>query len=169
MAVTSNERFCAFCGTRLTTREQPEDGLVPWCPTCGEYRYPGYSVAVSVIVRHPKEPRVLTIDQYGKRGILVAGYVTRGESAEATVAREVREECGLDVCEVTFNASSFYEPSNTLMLNFSCRALEPEGRLNAREVDEARWIALDELPSRMLPGSLAKRFVELWLSKLATE
>lgn len=164
MAVTSDEKFCPICGTRLTTKEQPEDGLVPWCPTCNEYRYPKFNVAVSVIVQHPTEPRILTIDQYGKEGILVAGYVTRGEAAEDTVAREVHEECGLDVTDVTFNASSFYEPSNTLMLNFSCRALEPQGHLNAREVDEAHWIAREDILDSMLPHSLARRFVERWFA-----
>lgn len=169
MAITSDERFCPICGTRLTTKEQPEDGLVPWCTTCGEYRYPKFNVAVSVIVRHPSKPQVLTIDQYGKEGILVAGYVTRGEAAEETVAREVHEECGLDVTEIAFNASSFYEPSNTLMLNFSCRALEPEGHLNAREVDEAHWIGQDRILDSMLPHSLARRFVARWLERSTQE
>lgn len=165
MAITSDERFCPICGTPLGTKEQPEDGLVPWCPTCNEYRYPKFNVAVSVIVRHPTRPDILTIDQYGKEGILVAGYVTRGEAAEQTVAREVHEECGLDVEDITFNASSFFEPSNTLMLNFSCRALERAGELNAREVDAAHWIAEDDILDRMLPDSLARRFVAIWLAK----
>lgn len=165
MTITSNERFCPICGTRLTTKEQPEDGMVPWCPSCREYRYPTFNVAVSVIVRHPSKPQILTIDQYGKEGILVAGYVTRGEAAEQTVAREVHEECGLDVEDITFNASSFFEPSNTLMLNFSCRALERAGELNAREVDAAHWIAEDDILDAMLPDSLARRFVAIWLTR----
>ena len=74
-------------------------------------------------VLSPKKDKVLLIQQYGKkRNILVAGYVNRGEQAEHAVAREVREEIGLTVHDVTFQRSSFFEPSNTLMLNFSCVA-----------------------------------------------
>lgn len=159
----ANPRYCHVCGTRLVMRDQREDGPEPWCPVCGEWRYPRFSCAVSVIVYHPDGGRVLVIDQYGKRGILVAGYVARGEDLVSTVVREVREETGLAVCDVRFNASEFYEPSDTLMVNFTCRATLDELRLNPGEVDTARWVAVDEVVDAMRPGSLAQRFVRLHL------
>ena len=159
----ANPRYCHVCGTRLVMRDQREDGPEPWCPVCGEWRYPRFSCAVSVIVYHPDGRRVLVIDQYGKRGILVAGYVARGEDLVSTVVREVREETGLAVRGVRFNASEFYEPSDTLMVNFTCRATLDELRLNPGEVDTARWVAVDEVVDAMRPGSLAQRFVRLHL------
>lgn len=62
-----------------------------------------------------------------------------------------------------FNASEFYEPSDTLMVNFTCRATLDELRLNPGEVDTARWVAVDEVVDAMRPGSLAQRFVRLHL------
>lgn len=159
-------RYCEACGTALELREQPEDGLRPWCPQCQRWRYPSFSVACSMIVYHPEGDRILTIDQYGKEGILVAGYVARGDDLESTVRREVREECGLELASVVFNASSFFEPSNTLMVNFVCHAASAELQPNPGEVDRAHWIPVDRILDAMLPNSLARRFVALHLSRV---
>lgn len=161
--------YCNVCGTALTVRLQAEDGLQGWCPACEEWRYPPFSTAVSVIVYHPDGNHILTIDQYGKRGILVAGYVYQGDGLEETVVREVREETGLAVADVTFNASRYFEPSNTLMCNFFCRAMSAEGHLNPGEVDAARWITVEGILDAMLPGSLARWFVERHLERRRDE
>ena len=85
--------YCMHCGTRLVLREHEHEGLTPWCGTCGEYRYPVFNTAVSMIVMNEQQDKVLLIRQYGRPFyVLVAGYVNRGEDAEAAAAREVREE-----------------------------------------------------------------------------
>lgn len=160
-----SQEFCPRCGTRLVLGEQPEDGPRPWCPTCQTWRYPSFSTACSMIVVHPDGQHVLLIDQYGKKGILVAGYVSQGEDLEQTVRREVGEEVGLQLSSVQFNASSFYAPSNTLMVNFVCHAANAEVRPD-REVDAWRWVDVDQLVEAMLPGSLAQRFVRQSLGRL---
>lgn len=159
MEYASDPAFCHVCGTRLVPREQPEDGPEPRCPTCGAWRYPGFRVGCSMIVYHPDGTRILTIDQYGKRGILAAGYVARGEDLESTVRREVREETGLELDSVAFNASRFYEPSNTLMANFVCHATGEETRARPGEVDRLRWVSVGDVLGRMPEGSLAQWFV----------
>ena len=131
MEYASDPAFCHVCGTRLVLRGQPEDGPEPWCPTCGAWRYPGFSVGCSMIVYHPDGKRILTIDQYGKHGILVAGYVARGEDLESTVRREVLEETGLRI----------------------------EARANPGEVDRLRWVPVADVLGRMPDGSLAQWFV----------
>lgn len=150
---------CPQCGAELELREHPEDGQVPWCPNCKEWRFPMFNVAVSMEVLSPDKSQVLLIDQYGKHGILVAGYVMRGEDLVSTVRREVREECGLEVRDVQFNASRFYEGSNTLMVNFSCVATSTELRPREGEVTAARWFGLEEARAYARPNSLAKGFL----------
>lgn len=157
-----SQSYCPHCGAKLVMREQPEDGPEPWCPECEAWRYPSFSTACSMIVCHPDGERVLLIDQYGKQGILVAGYVGQGENLEQTVRREVREEVGLELDSVAFNASSFFAPSNTLMVNFVCQAHTAEVHRD-REVDDWHWVSKQELLSAMLPGSLAQRFVQVYL------
>ena len=111
--------FCYQCGTRLEHRALAGEGLVPYCPACQAYRFPIYNTAMSTALLNPAQDRVLLLQQDGRKAyILLAGYVTRGESAEQALVREVREEVGLTVISYRYMQSCFFEPSNTLMLNF---------------------------------------------------
>ncbi|MHA3678152.1 NUDIX domain-containing protein [Faecalibacterium sp. PGM34] len=88
----------------MIEKELEEEGIVPYCPKCQQYRFPMYNVAVSMIVVDEETGKILLIQQYGKPSyILVAGYVNRGEAEEHAVVREVREETGLEVEHLRFN------------------------------------------------------------------
>ena len=114
------QKHCVECGTALIEKELEEEGIVPYCPKCQQYRFPMYNVAVSMIVVDEETGKILLIQQYGKPSyILVAGYVNRGEAEEHAVVREVREETGLEVEHFRFSRTRFFEPSNTLMCNFT--------------------------------------------------
>ena len=74
------EKFCRECGSPLTEKELAGEGIIPFCPQCGEFRFPMYNVAVSMIVVNRQADEILLIRQYGKPSyILVAGYVNRTE------------------------------------------------------------------------------------------
>ncbi len=153
--------YCYECGTMLHKRFLEHEGEVPYCETCGCYRFPIFSTAVSVIVLNPGRDKILLIQQYGRASnILVAGYINKGENAEHTVVREVQEEIGLTVGELAFNRSAYFDRSNTLMLNFSCVAeSESLEHLNRQEVDQAAWFTFDEAKQAIRPQSLAEQFL----------
>ncbi len=160
--------YCYECGTRLRERQLEGEGMIPYCDGCGCFRFPIYSTAVSIIVLSPDKEQVLLIQQYGRESnILVAGYVNRGESAEAAVARELKEETGLNALSVHFNRSEFFERSNTLMLNFTCIAdsTSLEG-LNTKEVDKAEWFTFERAKNEIRPNSLAKKFLLAYFSDI---
>ena len=76
-------QYCLFCGTKLQIRELEGEGMIPFCEKCGEYRFPVFNTAVSMIVTNTDRDKILLIKQYGRdRYILVAGYVNKGEDAE---------------------------------------------------------------------------------------
>lgn len=151
--------YCMHCGTRLRMREHENEGLTPWCDTCGEYRYPVFNTAVSMIVMNEQRDQVLLIRQYGRPVyVLVAGYVNRGEDAEAAAAREVMEEVGLEVLSARFNHSHYFAPTNTLMLNFTVTVRQPEVHANW-EVDDWRWFSVEEARKNIKPNSLAEAFL----------
>ena len=152
-------RCCMRCGARLTEREHPTDGLIPYCEACCDYRFPVFSTAVSIVVLNPEKTRMILIRQYGKpHDILVAGYVDKGETAEHAVRRELMEELGLEARSVRYLGSHYYEPSETLMLNFEATVIETEARPNF-EVDSWRWYAVDEARAVVRPGGLAERLL----------
>ena len=87
---------CQVCGTLLEDRELEHEGIIPFCPRCGEFRFPMYNVAVSMIVINKENRKTLLVKQYGKDFYrLVAGYVNRTEPLEHAVVRELKEETGM--------------------------------------------------------------------------
>lgn len=161
-------KFCYECGAQLTEKFLDGEGMVQYCPHCQQFRFPIYNTAVSMEVLNPAQTHVLLIQQYGKtRNVLVAGYINRGEQAEHAVMREVKEEIGLQVHDVTFQKSEFFEPSNTLMLNFSCVADSEDLSGMTKEVDRAAWYSLEEAPRVIAQNSLAQRFLNAFLQQRA--
>ena len=151
--------FCAECGARLERRKNHEGHEVPFCPACGRSRYPGFDVAVIMVVADPARERVLLIRQYGReRNILVAGYVDQGESAEAAVRREIREELGVETAALRYNRSEYLSRSNTLMLNYVVIASSDAVRPND-EIDAWAWYSPEEAREAIFHGSLAEKFL----------
>ena len=162
-------RYCMECGTELVMKPHHEGGEVPWCGRCGAFRHPVYSTAVIMLVMDKARERVVLIQQYGRgKNILVAGYIDRGESAEAACAREVREELGLTAAEITYNRSEYLPRTNTLMLNFTVTVEEGEVRPN-EEIDAWSWFSRAEAREAILPGSLAARFLNEYFDRLEKE
>ncbi|WP_338630483.1 NUDIX domain-containing protein [Clostridium baratii] len=74
------------------------------------FRFPTFSSAISAIILNPDKDKVLLIQQYGRvDNILVAGYINKGEDAEQTLVREVKEETGLNIKDYQYMKSRYYE------------------------------------------------------------
>lgn len=159
-------KFCPECGGKLIEKELENEGLVPFCPACEQYRFPVYNVAVSMIVINRQTDQILLIKQYGKPFyILVAGYVNRTETLEHAVAREIKEETGMTVSHIKFNRTNFFEPSNTLMCNFTA-FVDDDSELSVNgEVDEYQWFSKDEARKAILQNSFASNFLNAYLNE----
>ncbi|RGB80862.1 NUDIX domain-containing protein [Coprococcus catus] len=160
--------YCMECGTKLELRHLENEGEIPFCSQCNQFRFPIFNTAVSMICIDVKNQKILLIKQYGRPDyILVAGYISRGEDAEAAVKREVFEETGMTVDRLQFNKTSFFEPSNTLMVNFACMIEHPEDLKVNEEVDNFKWFTFDEARANIKKNSLAERFLLHYLDHLA--
>ena len=92
------EKYCSECGNKLELKALDNEGIIPYCKRCNEFKFPKYSVAVSMIVINEENNKILLIQQYNKPVyILVAGYVNKGESLEEALKREIKEETGMEV------------------------------------------------------------------------
>ena len=168
--ILNGQSFCPACGARLVERALEGEGLVPYCEACAAFRFPQYNVAVSMIVRDAATGKILLIQQYGRPFyILVAGYVNRGESAEHAAAREIFEETGMTATRVRFNRTQFFEPSNTLMINFTAEVSDAAALHVNREIDRCAWFEPEAARANIKPGSLAARFLNAYLDRLAAE
>ena len=143
-----NGKYCQECGTALVGKYLENEGMIPFCPKCNQYRFPMYNVAVSMIVVNKQTDRILLIKQYGRPFfILVAGYVNRTEQLEHAVIREIKEETGMTVSSLRFNRTKFFEPSDTLMCNFTVFVDDDSELCVNQEVDAYMLIWMNELPT----------------------
>lgn len=163
-------KYCIECGAKLTEKEcinfGLSEGMIPYCPICNEFRFPVYNTAVSMVIFNADYSKSLLIQQYGKkRNILVAGYVNKTESLEQALVREISEEINLDILDYKFNASEYFEKSNTLICNFIVRAKNEKFTLS-QEVDYAEWYSIKNAKEVILKDSLAERFFYKALAKV---
>lgn len=113
---------------------------------------------------------------------LLAGFVEAGESFETCVAREIAEEIGLTVTDVTYLGSQPWPFPRSLMVGFHAVAdPEQEFAFNDGEIAEASWFTRDEVRAALaegdwssestsrllLPGSIsiAREIIESWAYK----
>ena len=156
--------YCEKCGTKLEKKFLKLEGMVPYCNTCKDYRFPKFNSAVSMIILNPDETKTLYVKQYGTGKFrLVAGYLEYGESLEHAVYREMSEEIGRIPTSIKFNASKYFEPSGTLMNNFICKLTTEELNTND-EIDEYEWVSIDEMEEKIRPARLAHQFVKIYLA-----
>ena len=106
------------------------------------------------------------------RWSVLAGFVEPGESLEAAVVREVKEECGLDVTEPEYIFSQGWPYPLSLMLGFSAKAKSSQQLLpDGEEIVRLRWFSRAELQAEaselLLPGkaTISRAMIELWFGK----
>ncbi len=144
---------CPRCGTP-TERMAGEWGKR--CPTCRYEHYPHLHPAVIVLVQDGE--RVLLARKAiwaPGRYALVAGFVDNGESLEAAVAREVKEEVGVEVKDVRYVGSQNWPFPSQLMVGFVAAYAGGTIAIDRDELEDARWFSRAELPDGPSRHSIA--------------
>jgi NAD+ diphosphatase len=110
-----------------------------------------------------------------RRYSCLAGFVEAGESAEATVVREVAEEVGVAVAQLHYLGSQAWPYPGSLMLGFTAVA-DPDQpvRVDETEIASARWFTRTEIEAVLtgerddfglpMPSSIALFLITEWLA-----
>jgi NAD+ diphosphatase len=167
-------RFCGLCGHPTTPGDA---GYLRRCTneSCGAPHFPRTDPAVIMLVHDGGERCVLGRSHRFPPGMhsTLAGFVEPGESLEDAVAREVLEEVGLRVRDVTYNSSQPWPFPSSLMLGFHACADFGELRIEPEELESARWFTRAELLASPederfrlpRPDSIARRLIRDWLDR----
>lgn len=171
----ASHTHCPRCGTPTAPAMA---GWTRRCPNDGSEHYPRTDAAVIMAVTDTRDRLLMARSPAwpaGRRSVL-AGFVEPGERLEAAVAREVLEEVGLPVRDVTYVGSQPWPLPASLMLGFTAVTDTEELSLTDGEIAEAEWYSRDDLRAAVADGSLglpgplsiARRLVEGWYGEPLT-
>jgi NAD+ diphosphatase len=168
-------RFCSVCG-QLT--EPNRGGWSRMCGACGSEHYPRVD-PVAIMLAEPDGRLLLGRQpQYPPgRYSALAGFVEPGESIEAAVARELKEEAGIDVRNVRYICSQPWPFPNSLMIGAWAEAVDESLTIDTNELDDARWFSRDEVVAALRnnggtsfqpppPTAIARTLLERWVDGL---
>jgi ADP-ribose pyrophosphatase YjhB (NUDIX family) len=118
---------------------------------------PTYTVGVSGVVLDGRR-RVLLLRnrfRYSSSWQLPGGFVDRGEALEPALAREIREETGLEVEVVRLVSARVARPQH-LDVCYLCRvAGEPTLDLDGAEIVDGKFFEIGSLPGDLPPEQAA--------------
>jgi NAD+ diphosphatase len=139
-----NHRHCARCGH---PSEVAQAGHVRICPHCGAHHFPRTDPAVIMLITDGEDRALLGRQPVWPEGRFstLAGFVEPGETLDDAVRREVMEEVGIEVGEVTYAGSQPWPFPSSLMLGFFGSARTTDIRVDQDEIAEARWFTRDEV------------------------
>ena len=153
-----DHRYCGRCG--FATERSTAD-RVRTCSSCRHASYPRLSPAVIMLVERDgtcllarnartKMPFASTL----------AGFVEVGETLEHAVAREVREEAGIEITDIRYFGSQPWPFTSSLMIGFTARWASGEIVADPIEIMDAAWYAPDALPVVPPKLSIARALID---------
>ncbi|NLM34087.1 MAG: NUDIX domain-containing protein [Clostridiales bacterium] len=159
-------KFCPRCGRQLIEKYSWDEGGVPYCVNDDIMFFdtPKPCIMVAVI----KNDKILLLKQsyiFKNSKVLISGYISNGETAEETVAREVKEETGISVDNIKYLGSEYLESKEIIMLTFMARYAG--GEINkSQEVEDVEWILLENALQEMKEDEIGKRVVSKVLKEI---
>jgi len=157
-------RFCGRCGT--PTRDKAGERAKE-CPACGYVAYPRVSPAMMALVTRGNELLLARANRFPQAMYsALAGFVEPGETIEDCVRREVREEVGIEVEDITYFASQSWSFPHSLMIAYTAIYAGGELRPDGTEIADVRWFPVDALPNMPPSLSIARRLIDATAARL---
>ena len=156
-----NTQYCGVCGAPMRMHTD----ISKKCSECGKEVWPQLATAVIALIHRGDEVLLVHAknfksDFYG----LVAGFVETGETLEEAVAREVMEETGLTIKDITYQRSQPWPYPCGLMVGYTAAYVSGDIRLQRSELSKGGWFRYDEMPKIPEKLSVARKLIDQWLA-----
>ena len=157
----NSHRYCGSCGNQTQPHEL-ERAMV--CKACQLTFYPRINPCVIVLVTKGKEVLLARHARFKSQFYsCLAGFIEVGETPEQTVAREVKEEVGIDIENIRYIKSQSWPFPSQLMLGFFADYKSGDLHADLKEIEDAAWFLPENLPS--IPSaaiSVAGELIQLY-------
>ena len=155
----ARHRFCAQCGapTRLA-----KGGWQRNCvnENCSAEHFPRVDPVAIMLVEHEGSLLLGRQARFPKGSFsALAGFVEPGEGIEEAVAREVLEEAGVRVRDVSYISSQPWPFPSQLMIGCHAHATGTALKIDPRELEDARWWSRAEVAEALEKGRESTSFV----------
>jgi NAD+ diphosphatase len=143
-------RFCANCGA---PSRASVSGFRRDCPSCATQHFPRTDPVAIMLAVKGDQCLLGRSARFATRVYsALAGFIEHGETIEAAVRREIKEEAGIICGSVTYLASQPWPFPMSLMIGCHAQALTEEITIDPEEIEDARWFSRAECAS-MLAGA----------------
>lgn len=160
-----DHQYCGRCGT--PTEDQGQD-RAKVCPRCGHTSYPRISPCIIVLVTKGDEILLGRSPNWPMNMFsTLAGFVEPGETLEQAVHREIYEEVGITVKNLSYQASQPWPFPHSLMVGFYAEYDSGRLQVDGVEISEAGWFPLNQLPNIPPVGSISRYLIDRYLEKMA--
>lgn len=151
-------QYCAGCGSVL----ERVGNICKKCSNCDREYFPSPATAIIVLVTDSEDRALLVRAKNFKRPFfgLVAGFLESGETLEACVHREVREETSLEITDVQYFGSQSWPFPFQMMVGFTARVKSGEVKFADGELVEGGFYDRSNLPMLATPPSLARKLID---------
>lgn len=159
-----DHRFCGRCGSTMV---MDEIEYAMHCKACGHACYPRLSPCIITLITHGDEILLARGPDFPTgRFSTLAGFIEPGEDAEQAVQREIREEVGIDVCDIVYQRSQSWPFPHSFMMGFTASAVSKDLTIDGVEIEAADWFSVDDLPELPPHGAISRWLIEQHIAKV---
>ncbi len=160
-----DHQFCGRCGQQMRPDEQER---AMRCDPCAMIDYPKIAPCVIVLITRGEEMLLARNVNFPQPFYsTLAGFIEAGETAEETLVREVREEVGVEVCNLRYFQSQSWPFPNQLMLGFFADYAGGEIVCDPREIADARWFHYTDLPMTPPVSSVSGQLIQHHIASIS--